>query len=497
MSLAIVSAKAQINNPQELDSASQVIFTEFRTVAGSGIKQLDKYYKEQLNAYRYDLHLFKESIEYLLETSRHDHAIELLKTNPFLMSQHNELALYNYYRGVSSMLDPRGWTHFKEAERRMNQAVTQLRRSWAPDYGFFSDVENARGYLSISARGLSTDSVKNEVCIVRWDNIYQAIDRYRDALVYNPDNNIAQSNLDTLLHMLEVAGKPIPPHNFQQNSFAGRTGTMVDSLDIDSLNDVSMIPVLDYSLLPRNHALILRELHLYDEVMLLIDLSGSMDDPVGWSAEASKFRIAHQLAIYIALNLRANVFLGALTVGRECDITSMVLNYPIGSVSRQELTIKISEITPRGHTPLNRRLLMTKDMFSTKSNRKLVFLLSDGMDTCGDIPDLCGTAALLAANGIDLSVFSFIYETLDAESRSAYAIYQCMVRPTTNKIYKMEEDGGVEDEVDYEPISNNILRLPRMDTSILWHNNPELFQFPINQILPRAEEIIDFDKDQH
>ena len=191
--------------------------------------------------------------------------------------------------------------------------------------------------------------------------------------------------------------------------------------------------------------MILRELHQYDEVMLLIDLSGSMDDPVEWSAEASKFTIAQQLAIYIAINLRANVLLGALSVGRSCDITSMVLNHPIGSVSRKELTVNISTIRPRGHTPLDRRLLMTKDMFSDKSNKKLVFLLSDGMDTCGDIPDLCGTASILAANGIDLSVFSFILEALDPESRSAYAIYQCMVRLTINKIYTIQQDGDVAD----------------------------------------------------
>ena len=115
------------------------------------------------------------------------------------------------------------------------------------------------------------------------------------------------------------------------------------------------------------------------------------------------------------------------------------------------------------------------------------------MDTCGDIPDLCGTAAVLAANGIDLSVFSFINETLDDESRSAYAIYQCMVRPTTNRIYKINESGGVADEIEYEPVSNNILRLPEMDTSTLWHNNPILFQFPIINIDHEATDIIRFD----
>jgi hypothetical protein len=137
---------------------------------------------------------------------------------------------------------------------------------------------------------------------------------------------------------------------------------------------------------------------------------------------------------------------------------------------------------------------MTKDMFSARRNKKLVFLLSDGMDTCGEIPDLCGTAAMLAAYGIDLSVFSFIYESLDSESRSAYAIYNCMVNPTVGKIYKITEDGGVDDEIDYVPVSNNILTIPPMDTSILWSNHQKLWQFTIENIEPPIEKILKLEK---
>ena len=75
--------------------------------------------------------------------------------------------------------------------------------------------------------------------------------------------------------------------------------------------------------------------------------------------------------------------------------------------------MQIDAIRPYGPTPLNKRLRMTKDMFSIRKNKKLVFLLSDGMDTCNEINELCATAAMLASNGIDLSIFSFIYETLD------------------------------------------------------------------------------------
>ncbi|RLD19886.1 MAG: hypothetical protein DRI69_07380 [Bacteroidetes bacterium] len=485
---------------QEEKADSIIIAGVFQEIiSASSKKNTAKLYKENLQLIRYNSDVFDALIKHLLSRNQIEIANELLKTNPFLMSQHNERARYFYYLGVCQMLDERGWPYFKQAERSLHAANMELRRSASPDYGFFSDIENARGYLSIVARGLSSNDVQEPVCLVRWEYIYLAIDHYREALIYNPDNAFAQQNLDTLLNKLEMTGIDIPPNKYELNIVPNQSVSL-DSVDIDSLNDVSSIPVLDYSLLPRNHQLILSELHAYEEIILLIDLSGSMDDPVAWSNENSpkesirtKFRIAQQLAIFIAMNLRPNVFLGTITVGRECDSRSMALNYPIASVSRAELATQIDHVRPHGPTPLNRRMRMTKDMFSAKRNKKLVFLLSDGMDTCGEIPDLCGTAAMLAAHGIDLSIFSFIYEAFDAESRSAYAIYQCMVRPSEGTIYKITEDGGVDDQIDYVPVSNNILVLPPMDTSVLWSNNPVLFQFVIENVEPPVDRIIRFD----
>ncbi|NND33312.1 MAG: VWA domain-containing protein, partial [Saprospiraceae bacterium] len=440
---------------------------------------------------RYDDLLFDTTMYYLLSADRVDIAGHLLKRNPFLMSQHNQQALYFYYLGICQMLDPRGWPNFKQAEQSLNRAVSEMKRSFTPDYGFFSDVENARGYLSITARGQSTNEEKELVCIVRHEFIKMAIYHFREALIYNPENEFAQRNLDTLLSKLHQAGLPIPVHQYAQNSIINSVISF-DSLNIDSLNNTSRLPLLDYSLLPKNYQIILTEISRYDEIILVLDLSGSMDDPVGWSVEASKFAVAQQLALYICLQLRANVFLGAISVGRECDTTSMVLNHAVASISREEITMKIDAIRPYGHTPLNKRLRMTKNMFSARQNRKLVFLLSDGMDTCNEIPDLCGTAAMLAAHGIDLSIFSFIYETLDPESRSAYSVYNCMVAPSEGTIYKITEDGGLQDKIEYEPVSNNTLILPALDTSHLWANNRGLYQFPIEGVVPPVEKIIQF-----
>ncbi len=481
-------------NSVPLDSVAQVIYREIASETKSRNKKaIARLFDIHKMAIRYDINLFDQAINQMLKTDRIDIAAEALRRNPFLMSQHNEQALYHYYVGVTEMLSKRGWPNFKQAENSLNTAANFLKRSYAPDYGFASDIENARGYLSITARGLSTNrDHPNPVCIVRHEFIRMAIQHFREALMYNPDNAYAQRNLDTLYLKLEQAGLPIPPFPYQENLVPGKS-IAFDSLNIDSLNNTSLLPVLDYSLLPKNYQLILAELSRYDEIILCIDLSGSMDDPVGWGPETSKFHVAQQLALYIAMNMRSNVFLGAISVGQDCDVTSMILNYSITEVSREALIMQIDNVRPYGHTPLNRRLQMTKHMFSSRKNKKLVFLLSDGMDTCKEIPDLCGTAATLASHDIDLSVFSFIYETLDDEARSAYSIYNCMVNPSEGKIYKITEDGGLEDDIDYTPVSNNTLVLPPLDTSILWNNNEYLFQFPIEGVIPPIRNIMKLD----
>ena len=475
------------------DSLNAIIKQEF--FSAKNPKQAYKLIEKNKQIIRYDDSLYYDINMHFLAVEDFEPLIEIHKYNPFLMSQYNEQAMYHYLKGVGQMLDQRGWTYFKEAEKSMNKARIQLERSWAADYGFYSDVENARGYLAIVARGMSTDSSGNEMCIVRPDFMYQALDHFRTALMYNPENSIAERNRDTVIVKLERLGLPIPPFAFGEVA-GDRNFIQLDStIRMDSLNDISTMPILDYSLLPNDYTLILQQLHQYDEVMLLIDLSGSMDDPVEWAREASKFHVAHQLALFISMKLRPNVFLGALSVGQQCDTKSMVLNYPIGGVSRKALIQKIANIRPFGWTPLNRRLLMTKDMFTGKNNRKLVFLISDGMDTCKENPDLCGTAAILAANSIDLSVFSFIYETLDPESRSAYSIYTCMVHPSEGKIYKITHDGGLDENIEYEPISNNLLVLPHMDSSILWTNQKLLYQFGIEGVEPPVSEILKVERE--
>jgi hypothetical protein len=463
-------------------------------IAKNNPAKIIQLFRENHQTVRYGSQFFHEVISFLLQNNHFEMAGKILEYNPFLMSQHNQQALYYYYLGVTQMLAKRGWINYKQAEKSLNRAALELRRSYLPDYGFFSDVENARGYLSITARGVSTDEEKDLVCIVRYEFITMAINHFRDALMYNPENEIAQQNLDTLIDKLNMVGLPVPPYPYKQNMISGLS-IAFDSLNIDSLHNTASLPVLDYTLLPNNYQMIMSELSQYNEIMLCLDLSGSMDESVGWGPEVSKFVVAQQLALFICMQMRIDVFIGAVSVGRACDASSAVLNYPIASVSRRELLMQIDGIRPYGPTPLNKRLRMTKDMFSIRNNKKLVFLLSDGMDTCNEINELCSTAAMLASNGIDLSVFSFIYETLDPESRTAYSVYNCMTNPSEGKIYKITRDGGLKDQIDYEPVSNNLLVLPPLDTSILWKNNQGLYQFTIDGVIPPINQIVDFTKE--
>ncbi len=198
MAIICVDAKAQEENP--LDSSSQIILNQIlKESKAKNTKSVFQIFTDNKLHIRYDINLFDQALNHLLRSDRIEIAQEVLKRKPFLMSQHNEQALFHYYLGVTQMLSKRGWPAFKQAEKTLNTAAAFIRRSYTPDYGFFSDIENARGYLSITARGLSTNrEVKDPVCVVRHEFINMAINHYREALMYNPENEFAQRNLDTL-----------------------------------------------------------------------------------------------------------------------------------------------------------------------------------------------------------------------------------------------------------------------------------------------------------
>ena len=86
--------------------------------------------------------------------------------------------------------------------------------------------------------------------------------------MYNPENEIAQQNLDTLMDKLKMVGLPITPYPYVQNMIIGLS-IAFDSLNLDSLHNTSILPVLDYTLLPNNYQLIMSELSQYNEIILM------------------------------------------------------------------------------------------------------------------------------------------------------------------------------------------------------------------------------------
>jgi len=142
---------------------------------------------------------------------------------------------------------------------------------------------------------------------------------------------------------------------------------------------------------------------------------------------------------------------------------------------------------PYGMTPLNQRLLMTPSMYSRKKNKKTVFLLSDGMDSCDESLDLCGTSSYLNDQGIDFNVFSFILETEDNLSIYAYEIYKCLVQQSNGKLFHVDKKGDIQ-ETEIEKLKGELkLVLPHFVKSHAWRGYDNLYQFDINSMFDHAE----------
>jgi len=359
----------------------------------------------------------------------------------------------------------------------MNQAKVK-------DLELWSDILNAIGYTSITGRGLSKyNNNSDPFCIQHLDYFKVAYPYFVWSLKYNSENEAAIANRDTLLNIFQELNINEPIVDYHQMPDPDTLSVIsLDSIDLKKINERDSI-IYDAKLLPENYQRILNLLNLYDEIVLVLDFSGSMKESTIWSDGVSKFSIMHNLAKYLVKNIKEKSVLGVISVGNTCNpADGIFIMSGIAQKSRVELINDLSVLSPLGSTPLNKRLKMTPYLFSGKNNKKTVFLISDGMDVCDQPFDVCGTASFLNDHDIDFSLFSYILESEEDLSRYAYEIYECMVQKSKGKIFHVDEKGAIQ-EKEIDKLKNELkLILPRMVKSTAWKGHDRLYQFDINSI---------------
>lgn len=260
---------------------------------------------------------------------------------------------------------------------------------------------------------------------IHYRDFEQSQQKLQTALSYNPENCVAQYNLDFVETILEVP----------QDSLG-----MVRYVT-DSLYDWRQFPELNCIIPPPPpHEEILTTLNKEKEVVFVLDISGSMSalTPSG----KSRFQAMKDLVLSLLDDLDEEVEIGLITLGQDCQRNPIrQINVGDNNYLREDLKRMVRNLSLNGSTPLNNRLHRASNLFSRKKREKAIFLCSDGLNTCGN-ESTCKMGDRLRSKGIKVFAFSLLLESSSAYQE--YAIYDCITKATYGELLGITETEDIQ-----------------------------------------------------
>jgi len=120
-------------------------------------------------------------------------------------------------------------------------------------------------------------------------------------------------------------------------------------------------------------------------VLVILDISGSMREPLG---DSSRMDVAKKILARYIDALPSGMKTGFVIYGKtDCGDESVELVAPVGRLNRAALKGRIASLEPRGSTPIALTLGKVSGYFKgfEPDNNHLI-LISDGMESCGGDP---------------------------------------------------------------------------------------------------------------
>lgn len=120
-------------------------------------------------------------------------------------------------------------------------------------------------------------------------------------------------------------------------------------------------------------------------VLIILDISGSMMEPLGTS---TKIEVAKKVVGKYIDSLPSTMKAGLVIYGKtDCGDSSIELLAPVGRLNKAMLKARVQGLRPSGSTPIAMTLNKSTDYFRglEKDNNNLI-LISDGMESCGGDP---------------------------------------------------------------------------------------------------------------
>jgi tetratricopeptide (TPR) repeat protein len=307
--------------------------------------------------------------------------------------------------------------------KQYGSAVNSLKRSISlqepiGNPAYLSLFYNALGYAILLNQG---SGAHNRADLAPHYHVHKrdmerAFAAFENALEYNPANPSAQYNYQTLRDSLQISG----------SIDVATTETVENAIVYKSLEEENLQSSIFKTL----------EFSKYDEVLFLLDISGSMVMEKVVCKGKDRFDVMKETALHILDRLDRNTQMGIATIGGDCG-TEPKLWHETGSLDHKQLKRKLEFLVPDGTTPLLTILQETPPLFSDKrESEKVIFFISDGANVCRSNVDICEWTSVLRQRGITLHIFTFLDATFN--HANAFAEYTCLADLTKGKILYMD-----------------------------------------------------------
>ncbi|MBL7792857.1 MAG: VWA domain-containing protein [Saprospiraceae bacterium] len=312
-------------------------------------------------------------------------------------------ALLYFFEGVT-------YTYAKQ----YGQAVAALKKgiSVQEELGkptALSVMYNTLGYATFMNQGQGAHKSQDRPLHyhLRKDDLQRAYDIFKLALQQDSRNETAWTNQRLLGDTLDV-----PPAFFD---------TVYNAIEIT-----------DYDNLPNNTSEMAAFAN-YEEVVMLLDISGSMVMENVTCRGATRFQVMKETALFMLDKMAPTTLVGVGTIGGDCG-TPPKMWQKAGSLPVTELRSRLGFLNPDGTTPLLNMLVESPGLFTDNPNsRKSLLLVSDGANICKvNNLDICEWSQELREKGITINVLSFL--NADLENTNAFAEYTCLADNTYGKV---------------------------------------------------------------
>ena len=327
---------------------------------------------------------------------------------------HQQLALFSFFEGMA----------YADAEL-FHKAVTAIRSSIELQEDLDNDrllslFYNAAGYATVLNQGKGAHN-RGDIrphYHVHTRDMLRALEYFEQALHINGSNAAAWYNYRLICDSLQIEPK-IP---FDSNG-------VFDDLYSASIPSLTELPQSILSAF---------NFEEFNEVLLMLDNSGSMVQESVQCQDTTRFSIMKETALELVMRMPDSINVGIGTIGGDCPDPPR-LWHRVGELSERDMRYAIEFLVPDGTTPLLTMMEQSPELFSGQPRtRKTIFLVSDGANVCsaGGL-DICEWVEKLASRNITIHILTFLNASFS--NTEAFAEYTCLADKTNGNILYLDD----------------------------------------------------------